>query len=201
MKYIKLSSIILISLSLMSGCGSNSDTTSNAKQNATESSSSVTTKESSKPKEVAGDFVENASDAYFDGTYLKGNTYTIKITEHKVIQPGEKGNEYGEQPVIAFWYDTIVSPDYDESTPINATNAWILNFKAIQDNDPNKVNELQVAALPDEKFLQTQTADIKPGGTVQNAVAYTLTDTETPVKLVSETIMGDKLGEGKFQVK
>jgi hypothetical protein len=30
----------------------------------------------------------------------------IQITRSKVIRVGQKGNEYGEKPVIAFWYTT-----------------------------------------------------------------------------------------------
>lgn len=153
-----------------------------------------TTTTSSKEK-ATGDFVETASDAFFDGTTLKGNTYTIKITKHAVIQPGETGNEYGEKPVIAFWYDTLVNPTYDNNTPVNPMTAWIINFKAIQDNDPNSVNELNVASLPDQQFLDSQTQDIKPGGTVSNAVAYELDDSTTPVTLVAENGLGKEFGK------
>ena len=30
----------------------------------------------------------------------------LKITKYKVIPVGAEGNEYGDSPVIAFWYDT-----------------------------------------------------------------------------------------------
>ena len=30
----------------------------------------------------------------------------IQITRYKIIKAGQKGNEYGEKPVIAFWYKT-----------------------------------------------------------------------------------------------
>lgn len=202
MKKFKIVSLSLICLTVLSACGSSSKgnieiNNSSIVQSSNKNKNTV----SSSVKEESGDFVSKASDAYFDGKVLKGNTYTIKITDHKVIQPGEKGNEYGDSPVIAFWYDTLVSPDYSDSKSIDATNAWISNFKAIQDNDPNKVNELRIAPLPDDQFTDSQIAEIKPGGTVLNAVAYTMLDNETPVKLVSETVMGDKLGETEFKIK
>ncbi|WP_421000833.1 DUF5067 domain-containing protein (plasmid) [Carnobacterium maltaromaticum] len=103
------------------------------------------------------------------------------------MQPGEVGNEYGSKPVIAFWYDTLVSPDYDNDPPIDPTFAWIGNFSAVQDNDPNKINELGMGSLPDDAFLDTQLSKIKPGGTVSNAVAYELSDNETPVTLTAES--------------
>lgn len=179
--------VLLLSALTLAACNSakKTDTNSNAKQ-----SSSKISKNSSQSKNEkdSNDFVKSASDATFDGTTLKGNTYSIKITNHKVIQPGEKGNEHGEKPVIAFWYDTLVSPDYDNSKPIDPSIAWILNFKAVQDNDPNKVNQLQMSGLPDDQFLDSQSAEIKPGGTVSNAVAYELSDDTTPVTLTAKSL-------------
>lgn len=200
-KLLSLGMIGLCALTLAACGGTEKES---ASKDSEKESSALTSESSSiakeKTKEVEGDFVSNAKDAYFDGTALKGNTYTIKITSHKVIQPGETGNEYGDNPVIAFWYDTLVSPDYDNSTPINASTAWIMNFEAVQDNDPNKVNELNVASLPDEAFLDSQSADIKPGGTVSNAMAYDLTDNETPVTLIAKSF-SEEFGKKDFEIK
>lgn len=204
-KILGLGLVGLCTLTLVA-CGGNNNESNNISSNKeaislnSESSSDAKVASSENPKEVEGDFVATANDAYFDGTTLKGNTYTIKITSHKIIQPGEAGNEYEDKPVIAFWYDTLVSPDYDNSMPVNAMSAWIGNFKAIQDNDPNKVNELNVASLPDSAFLDSQSADIKPGGTVSNAMAYTLSDTETPVTLVAGSY-SKEFGKQDFSVK
>lgn len=137
------------------------------------------------------------ADAYFADNELVTDTVKIVITDYKVIQPGEEGNEYGDAPVIAFWYDTTNL----SSETTNATTAWMFAFKAIQDNDPNVVNTLDVAALPDQAFLKTQLHDIKEGGTVSNAVAYTLDDTTTPVKLVASDMLGlTELGEQVFEI-
>ncbi|MDT1944369.1 DUF5067 domain-containing protein [Carnobacterium maltaromaticum] len=201
-KLLGLGLVGLCALTLVA-CGGNDNTKNDATSKKSESESIVqksSSEKPEKPKEVAGDFVAKASDSHFDGTILKGNSYTIKITSHKVIQPGEVGNEYGEKPVIAFWYDTLVSPDYDNATPINASSAWIMNFKAVQDNDPNKINELNIASLPDDAFLDSQMASIKPGGTVANAVAYELSDTETPVTLIADTF-GTEYGRTEISIK
>lgn len=198
-KLLSLGIVSLCALTLVA-CGGNSDTSKDATSKSSESSSIAKESSSEKPKEVAGDFVATANDAYFDGTTLKGNTYTIKITSQKVIQPGETGNEYGSKPVIAFWYDTLVSPDYDNATPVNASIAWIGNFTAVQDNDPNKVNELSVGSLPDSAFLDSQLSDIKPGGTVSNAVAYELSDSETPVTLTAKSFVKE-FGKKDFEIK
>ena len=137
------------------------------------------------------------ADTYFANNELVTDTVKIVITDYKVIQPGEEGNEYGDAPVIAFWYDTTNL----SSEATNATTAWMFAFKAIQDNDPNVVNTLDVAALPDQAFLKTQLQDIKEGGTVSNAVAYTLDDTTTPVKLVASDMLGiTELGEQVFEI-
>ena len=198
-KIISLGFVGLCALTLVA-CGGNDNTKNNATSKSSESESTAQTSSSEKTKEVAGDFVETANDAYFDGTTLKGNTYTIKITSHKVIQPGEVGNEYGSKPVIAFWYDTLVSPDYDNDPPIDPTFAWIGNFSAVQDNDPNKINKLGTGSLPDDAFLDTQLSKIKPGGTVSNAVAYELSDNETPVTLTAESF-NKEFGKKDFEIK
>lgn len=203
-KAISLGMVLISSLTL-AACGNNQDNSSNSSsKNANNEETTVSSsviESSSVTEESDSNFVANASNASFDGTILKGNAYSIKITDYKVLQPGETGNEYGEKPVIAFWYDTMVAPDYSDDMKISPNIAWIGNFQAVQDNDPNKVNTLNIASLPDEAHLDSQSAEIKPGGTVQSSVAYELTDLETPVKLIAENVMGKEFGSAEFQVK
>ena len=144
------------------------------------------------------DSAENAEEYYFKDNEIVVKDYTIKITDWKVIPVGEKGNEYGKSPVIAFWYDTTNTSDKE----INPTSAWIYIMEAVQDNDPNTVNELNVASLPDDQFRDTQLQKIKQGGTVSNAVAYELTDEETPVEITAKSSMiGDSIGSMTFDIK
>lgn len=206
MKKFKLLAMVGICGIALAACGGEETTSKESaapKETTAVESSAVAESEvaSSEVVKEDGDFVESADDAYFDGTILKGNTYSVKITDHKVIPVGEPGNEYGENPVIAFWFDTLVSPDYDNSTPIDPNTAWIMNFTAVQDNDPNMVNELNVGMLPDEQFLDSQMAQIKPGGTVSSAMAYELTDAETPVTLTAGSMLGDEFGSVDFEIK
>lgn len=102
-----------------------------------------------------------------------------EVTSYKVIHPGEVGNEYGQKPVIAFWYKAT-NLNKEGMSPMN----FIGNFYAVQDNDPNRINELEVGSLPDDNFTDTQMEEIKIGGTVENAIAYELDDLETPVELI-----------------
>lgn len=205
MTKIKLLAMLGVCGLMLAACGEDSastDSTETETSSAEESSVVEESKEeSSEEVKEDGDFVKNASDAYFDGTILKGNTYSVKITDYKVIPAGEAGNEYGENPVIAFWYDTIVSPDYNAETPIDPNTAWIMNFTAVQDNDPNMVNELNIGMLPDDQYTDSQMAEIKPGGTVSNAMAYELTDTETPVTLTAGSLFGDDFGSFDYELK
>ena len=197
-KAIILGALLLPTL-LLVGCSGDKE----VKKETVKSSAEKVVKKSEEKKEPAktqGDFVSKASDSNFDGTMLRGNSYSVRITSHKVINPGEEGNEYGDKPVIAFWYDTLVSPDYKNDRPIDPMSSWIMNFKAVQDNDPNAINELQIASLPDKNFLQSQMSQIKPGGTVANAVAYYLTDTTTPVKLTAEDMMGTEYGSFEYKL-
>ncbi|WEV54235.1 DUF5067 domain-containing protein [Leuconostocaceae bacterium ESL0723] len=126
---------------------------------------------------------------------------TIKVTEYKIIQPGQPGNQYGKKPVIAFWYTTTNHTDKD-LTPMNA---WIVSAspKVIQDNDKNKENTLKMGSLPDDKFLESQSQNIKKDGTVEDAMAYELTDDHTPVKMIFEKSVTDKtpIAEQTFDVK
>lgn len=129
---------------------------------------------------------EAPAEATFEDSVLTTEDVTITITDIKTIQVGEPGNEYGDVPVIAFWYDITNNGADRDVTP----NDFIFYFNAFQDNDPNAENELNVGALPDDQFLDSQMENIKEGGTVSNAVAYELTDTTTPVKLVASTDLG-----------
>lgn len=145
----------------------------------------------------SGAVSSEASGASFADGVLTTDGYTITITDYKVIQPGETGNEYGDVPVIAFWYDTT---NTGSDSDINASSAWIMVFDAIQDNDPNVVNTLNMGLLPDSQFLDSQTQTIKEGGTVSNAVAYELDDTTIPVTLVASDMMDGEYGRQDFSI-
>lgn len=141
---------------------------------------------------------EPASEYYFADNVLISEDVRIEITDWKVIPAGEPGNEYGDDPVIAFWYSTTNLTGNENVSPMTS---WIAMFTAIQDNDPNMVNELNVAPLPDNAFLDTQMATIKKDGSVDCACAYTLSDTTTPVVLkATKGILGEDLGEQTFNI-
>lgn len=119
--------------------------------------------------------------AKFRDQTLTTNDVVIKITDAKTIRVGEKGNEYGDQPVIAIWYDITNVSGAKNIDPLT----WIRLFAAYQPNNSNTEGKLSMAALPDNDFLTSQMSKIKKGATVSNAVAYTLSDTTTPVKVVA----------------
>lgn len=142
------------------------------------------------------DTSETTGTTFSDGVYTS-DEYTITITDYKVIQPGETGNEYGDKPVIAFWYDTTNTASDDALDP---STAWMFVFEAVQDNDPNVVNTLNVGMLPDQQFLDSQFQNIKVGGTVSNAISYELDDLTTPVTLTAKDISGTVYGSQDFPV-
>ena len=128
---------------------------------------------------------------------IKTSDYTIKITNSKVIPAGQEGNKYGDGPVLAIWYDTTNTSGKE----ISPMMAWIPIAKAVQDNDPNMVNEIHVGMLPDSSFTDSQMADIKEGGTVANAVAYELSDTTTPVVITfTDGLLGKEIGTITFNL-
>lgn len=148
-------------------------------------------------EETATEPVKEESPYYFKDLEVVTKDYTMKITDWKIIQPGEEGNEYSSDPVIAFWYSTTNTSGKE----INPMTAWITIMTAVQDNNPNMINKLNVASLPDSSFLDSQMATIKKDGTVDNAMAYILTDAETPVELTAtEGIVGDELGGMTFDI-
>ena len=190
-KYMKnkiIFSAAVISMLLLGACGDDEKTTKETEE-ATPVNTSVEEKETSE---------KTTSDVYFKDNEAKLVDLKINITETKVIQPGEPGNEYSEKPVFAIWYDTTNLSDKD----IDPMTAWFAVFTVIQDNNPNSINELEVGSLPDEAFLDSQMESIKKDGTVKNAMAYELDDLETPVTLVAnQGIGGDELGRQDFNIK
>ena len=120
-----------------------------------------------------------------DGRKVNLHDINVKITSWKVIPVGQKGNEYGEKPVIAFWYDTTNKTNKD----IDPISAWLAVFSVYQNTSKSQVNELDVGGLPDDQFLDTQTETIKKNGTAANAIAYEL-DSET-VKVNLKAYKGD----------
>ncbi|MCU9611968.1 DUF5067 domain-containing protein [Caldibacillus lycopersici] len=181
--------ITVVMLLVLVGCNNDKNGSTNTDSNANVESGS---------KEANDKEKESESEYYFKDNELVTEDAKIKITDTKVIQPGEKGNEYSDKPVFAIWYE-ITNLSEDEMDP---STEWIFTFEAIQDNNPNAVNELDMAGLPDERFLESQNESIKPNGTVENAVAYELDDLETPVTLVANDFITDeKLGEQTFEIK
>jgi hypothetical protein len=177
-----------LTLSIIAGC-SNQDAVT---KNVSDADNTETTTENTNSEK------DNNNDIYFKDNEAKLNDLKIKITETKVIKAGEKGNEYGEKPVFAIWYETTNLSDKE----IDPTMGWLAVFEAVQDNNPNAVNTLEVGGLPDDQFLDSQLEIIKKDGTVKNAVAYELDDLETPVTLIAtQGVGGNKLGEQTFNIK
>lgn len=160
----RLIAIILCCLlcATLGACGKNNNTT---ETNKAKTSKKIT-------KEVKPYFKKNVAEM----TNVK-----VEITEVRVIPAGDEGNEYGEKPVIAFWY-IVTNKSNKEISP---WSAWSSIFTAIQDNDPNRINELDSAISPDDNLFSMQHETIKQGGSVQGAWAYTLDDETTPVTLVA----------------
>jgi Domain of unknown function (DUF5067) len=180
---------------ILAACG-NSGESEEATASNGDKAVNETTESDSSNEEVETE-AEN-TDVYFKDNEAKIDDLKIKITETKVIPVGEPGNEYGEKPVFAIWYETTNFTDKE----IDSTTAWMAVFTAIQDNDPNAVNELEVGSLPDEAHLDSQLENIKKDGTVENSVAYMLDDSETPVTLVAnQGLMGDEIGRKDYEIK
>lgn len=137
-----------------------------------------------------------AGESFEEGVLTTADV-TIEITDYRVIPIGEDGNERGDVPVLAIWYETTNLGTSDRD--ISPMTEFIVNFEALQDNDPNVENSLSIGSLPDDSFLDSQLENIKAGGTLANAIAYELTDTTTPVELVAGR-NEDELGRMTFNL-
>ncbi len=138
------------------------------------------------------------SQYYFKDNKAVIHDLDIEITQTKVIQPGDTGNEHGDKPIFAIWYKTTNKTDKD----INPTTAWVAVFKATQKSDNGEEKDLEVAAQPDSKFVDTQLNTINQGDTVESAVAYALDDTSKPVTLIAtKGVNGDTIGSQEYPIK
>ena len=168
--------------------GASPSSTPQATESTHSDPSSSPTVEPTAPSEPGSSFVNGV---------LTTPDVKIVITSHKVIPVGKKGNEYGSKPVIAYWYKITRLGDKDV-TPMD----WLFLCEAYQDNNPNAENKLSVGMLPDSKFGASQLAKLKKGGTVENAVAYELSDLKTPVVLVAgSSFGGDEIGRATYALK
>ncbi|WP_417233619.1 DUF5067 domain-containing protein [Arthrobacter sp.] len=143
----------------------------------------------------------SSSRSFFKDGVLTTSDLKIEITDHKIIPSGKKGNEYGSKPVIAFWYNITNLTDKDVDRDVSPMD-FIFAITAYQDNNPNAENKLEVGGLPDDKFLDSQTENIKKGRTVTNAIAFELDDTKTPVDLVASNDLGmTEIGKITYKLK
>lgn len=190
MKKLLLSVSLLFVLAL-AACGDTGEEGTKDTTNTTNENEEVS-------KETSNEETQTNKDVYFKDNEVQIEDLKINITETKVIPVGQPGNEYGEKPVFAIWYNTTNLSDKE----IDPLTAWIAVFTAIQDNNPNAVNELETGSLPDDSFLDSQMENIKKDGTVENAFAYELDDSETPVTLVAtQGLLGEELGRQDYEIK
>lgn len=133
---------------------------------------------------------------YFDETGVAvTKDFTITITQCQVFQGREGLNTYSDNPIIVFTYDLTNTSGKDNVTPSDWS--WIMT--AVQDNSDDYVNKLDVTLLFDNPYSDYILTQIKPGGTLQGAIAYDLTDLVTPVVLTATNgFLGKEIGKVQF---
>jgi len=112
----------------------------------------------------------------------------IKVTDTKIAQPGQSGNEYGTRPALVFYFEvTNISGDN-----VFVDNSFMENFQVTQDNDPDAHSYLDWALGQKSDRGNDM---VKKGGTVASMVGVTLSDLTTPVVLAATNgTAGDVLG-------
>ncbi|MFT9005527.1 MAG: DUF5067 domain-containing protein [Liquorilactobacillus hordei] len=134
---------------------------------------------------------------YFKNNVAEIHDIKIQITNVE-IKTADQTNGYSDKPLIIFIYKVTNKTD----KKIDPISAWLAVFNAYQDNDKNSVNELDIGSTIDEKYLDTQSEQIKKDGTVENEITYELSDMSTPVKLqATQGMDGKKLGYQMYRIK
>lgn len=165
-------SVLTVGLTL-AGCSSSNDSSKNST--------------SSKPKaeKVA---VKKQPKYYFKDNVAEIHDVKVEITKVEV-KTADETNGYSEKPLIVFHYKATNKTNKE----IDPISAWQSIFSAYQDNDKNSVNELEVGSNIDDQYLDTQSENIKKGGTVENETTYELDDMKTPVELKAKQGYDDKV--------
>ncbi len=181
--------LVLLTIIWVAGSGSGSED-----PGPTASQEAAPAAQSEKP---AAEKLPAEGDPTFKNGVLVTPDVRIRILRHKVIKVGQKGNKYGEKPVLALWYETTNLSGED----VDPTLGFISNFNAHQDNNPNAVNDLDVGLQPEDRFIDSQTETIKKGGTVENAITYELDDLVTPVQLIATHGLGPSFGKTTYRLR
>ncbi len=135
-------------------------------------------------EEIEAGAEQPGTTVFADGT-LTSSKITIRITESRVIPQGEPGNEFGEAPVMAVWFETTNT----SGEAIDPLTAWLTHVRAYQ-TISDAPAELSLGMVPDSELATTMSTGIPADATVSAAVAYLLTDDQTPVELVlSDTFL------------
>lgn len=188
----KLLSIFLLSLVLiLAACSSDGDGAEPKKEETPKQDEVKKDEPVEKPKETN-------STIFFDGKVAQTEKVKIEIKETKVIPAGEAGNELGEKPVFAIWYE--VTNLSDEET--DSTKAWINVFEVIQDNPDNLVNTLNTGQLPDVAHSDTLLSKIQKGETIESSISFELDESDIPVTIIAVNgMLGEEIDRHDFEIK
>ena len=149
-------------------------------------------------EESAGDVSDpSETKATFKNGVLTTPDLKIQITRYKVIKAGQKGNEYGEKPVIAFWYKTT-NLSGDDVDPIGLH----LPLQRLPGQQPQRRERARCGLAARRPVpRQPDARHIKKGGTVENAIAYELDDLVTPVDLVATEGLDEVIGKATYKLR
>ncbi|MCU09262.1 DUF5067 domain-containing protein [Listeria monocytogenes] len=132
---------------------------------------------------------------------IENEQIKIKITSHKIIPIGAKGNESGDKPIIAFWFE-VTNKSGGFTSPISS---WVEHIAVYQDTRSDLLYTLKSTTLDDAQFLDSASRlseDIKKGATVKCAIAYGLDDDEIPVDLAYRDFLSEVVyGKINYQIK
>ncbi|MEJ6348860.1 DUF5067 domain-containing protein [Holzapfeliella sp. He02] len=175
-----LSAGLLLSTLALAGCSSTLSNNNSSQGNSSATSSQTYTNTSS-----------------FKNNVFENNDAKIEIVKTQVSQPGGEVNELGGKPAFVIWYK-ITNKSGAELTP----GSWLNYFDAYQ-SDSGTESKLTNPPMPQyTNYTRNMVNSIKKGETAENAVAYELTNTTQPVRLVAQSALSqEKFGEQTFNLK
>lgn len=190
--------MVLLSLLLILTACSGDDKGTEPKKDYAPKKEEVSTVDKEKKEELAEKTTAKDGDLYFDGKVAQTEKVKVEIQDTKVILAGEAGNEQGEKPVFAIWYE--VTNLSDEET--DSTSGWSDVFEVIQDNPDNLVNTLNTGQLPDDAHAASVLNKIKKGEKIESSISFELDEAEIPVTLIAVNgLLGDEIGRHDYPIK
>lgn len=136
---------------------------------------------------------EEESPYYVEGDTMVAEGCTIKITDHKVLQPGEGSNTSPDTSAFVLHFDMTNTGEKDLTPAIG----WGM-YVTVKQGD----TELESISLSGEGDAMVKLQPLAKDASMSSYEGFGLADATTPVTLVFQNgLVGDELGTMEFEVQ